>query len=393
MLRNMLGSLLALVALVACSGKDGGDGGSSGPSTTGCLQGVVINGLTSERISLPTADDKGLRVLVRDDLRAGSSLVDDPKAEGANPLLAGEYYMCNVPLDEDFPVFVWVDGFEPFEGQVRVHSTAASRSPKATADLLKPYPTEIANIRLYPKNTQVKDLGVLVVSNGAPVAGAQVVLRSRGDNFLDPLRANFLTPRVARAQSQSQTTGEDGKATFAAAELVLGGYYTYTVLPPEGGTKQAATAGTFVLGLRSESSASDPYQINVNLDQSVGALAVLSRSTESEDPNAGGVLTVYFNREFEIVPGTEDEIQATLSGATTAALEANVAGNKRADNVTVTIEANKLTLAPVFKTKPNGDTSKEPDLAITYSGLHLRPKEAPDTLSAVDVSDTVHFYR
>lgn len=393
MLRNLSGLLLAASFVVSCSGGDSGNDEPAGLPTIGCLQGVVINGLTAERISLPTDSTKGLQVLVQDDLRAGTSLVDDPAAEGVNPLLTGEYYLCDVPLDEEFPVFAWVDGYEPFEGQVKVHSTAASRSSKATADLIKPYPTEIANIRLYPKSTQVKDLEVLVTNNGAPLAGAQVILRSQGNNFLDPLHANFLAPRNARSAPQTITTGDDGKAVFPAAELVLGGYYTYTVLPPDGGANQSVAAGTFIVGLRNEAAEQEPYLLTVNLNQSVGQLAILSQSTESQDPSSTGTVTVYFNREFEIVPGTEDEIQGLLGGAVTAALVENVASNKKPDNVTVTIEANKLTLTPVFKTKPNADATKEPDLSITYTGLHFRPKASPETLSVVDLNATVQFYR
>lgn len=389
----MSGWLLAASFLASCSGSSSDKEESSGLPSIGCLQGVVINGLTAERIALPSDSSKGLQVLVQDSLRAGTSLVGDPAAEGASGLLAGEYYICDVPLDEEFPVFVWVDGYEPFESEIKVHSTAASRSPLATADLVKPYPTEIANIRLYPKNTQVKDLTVLVTNNGAPLPGAQVILRSLGSNFLDPLHPNFLAPKNSRAPSQTVTTGDDGKAVFAAAELVLGGHYTYTVLPPEGGSNQTVAAGTFVVGLRSEASEDEPYLLNVNLNQSVGQLAILSRSTDSQDPNSSGTVTVYFNREFEVVPGTEDEIQASLSGAVTAALADDVPGNKKPDNATVTIEANKLTLTPVFKTKPDADTTKEPDLGITYTGLHLRPKAVPETLSVVDLTASVKFYR
>lgn len=386
----MTGWILLSSLLVSCSGKDKGGDSEPGLPTIGCFQGVVINGLTAERIALPVDDAKGLQVLVRDSLRAGTSLVDDV---ASNPLLAGEYYMCDVPLDEEFPVFVAVDGYEAFEGEIKVHSTAPSRSPKATADLVKPYPTEVANIRLYPKNTQVKDLEVLVTNNGAPLAGAQVILRSQGANFLDPLHTNFLAPKNSRAPSQTITTGADGKAVFPAAELVLGGHYTYTVLPPDGGATQTVAAGTFIVGLRSDASDDHPYLLTVNLNQSVGSLAILSKSTDGNDPNPSGTATIYFNREIEIVPGTEDGIRASLEGEVTAKLVADNASNKAPDSVTVTIEANKLTLTPVFETKPDADTTKEPDLAVTFSGILLRPKASPNTLDSVTASVHVQFYR
>jgi hypothetical protein len=391
--RVRTGWLWAALVVVSCSGKESSSGGGSSLPTVGCLQGVVINGLTAERIALPSDSTKGLQVLVQDDLRAATTLVEDLAAEGANPLLAGEYYICDVPLDEEFPVFVWVDGYEPFESLVRVHSTAASRSPLATADLIKPYPTEIANIRLYPKSTQVKDLDVLVTHAGAPLANAQVILRSQGTNFLDPLHQNFLAPSNTRASTQTLTTDATGFVKFPAAELVLGGYYVWTVLPPDAGANQTVASGTFIVGLRNDANTSSPYLLTVDLDHSVGQLAMLSKSTDANDPEPTGTLTVFFNREFEIIPGTEDEIVATLSGAVTAALAEDNTSNQKPDTVSVKIEANKLTLTPVWKTNPDADTSKEPTLSITYSGLKLRPVATPETLSTVSLAETVRFYR
>src|SRR5262249_49703202 len=146
------------------------------------------------------------------------------------------------------------------------------------------------------------------------------ILRSQGANFLDPLHVNFLAPLNTRASSQTLTTDATGLVKFPATELVLGGYYVWTVLPPEGGTNQTVAAGTFIVGLRNEANTTMPYLINVDLDHSVGQLTVLSKSTDAQDPNPAGTVTVFFNREFEIVPGTEDEIHASLSGNVTAAL-------------------------------------------------------------------------
>lgn len=393
-MHRLLPCLALAASLAACSKSSGGDSGGGG-ATTGCIQGVVVNGMTGARVTLPKANvDKGLYVLIRDRLSDATSLVPDPAAAGANAQLAGEYNLCSVPLDETFPLFVWLDGFLPFEGDVTVHSTAAAQSPNAKADLVKPTPSEIANIRVYPKSQQVKDLGVLVTHDGLPLAGATVILRSLGVNFLDPMLTGFLPPKNTRSQTQSAVTDDTGKVTFPAAELVLGGHYIYTVLPPDGGSAEsAAVAEAFILGLRSDADTSEPYLITVDLAHSIGKLVELSRSTDNEDPDPSGKVTVYLNREFELVPGSEDGVTASLSGAVTAVLVADVPGNKQPDTVKVTIEANKLTLEPVFKTVPDADATKELGLAVSYQGLKLRPKASPETLSTIDLNLLVRFYR
>jgi hypothetical protein len=383
---------LGLAAAASC-GKDKKSGGGGASAGAGCIQGVVVDGLSAGRIAVPREAEQGVFVLVQGSMLQATPLVAADAAEGPDKALLGEYYLCGLPLDEDFPLFVWMNGYQDFEGEVVVHSTAAARSPQATADILKQTPTEIANIRVYPKNQQTKDLSVLVTHNGAPLPGASVVLRATGGNFLDPSGMPFVPPRNIRSPALTGTTDAAGTWSVPAADLVLGGHYTYTIIPPNGGAEHTAVADTFVLGLRDQASTDEPYRITVDLDRSIGALAILSRSTDREDPEPTGKVTIFLNREFEIVPGTEDSIRATLGGAVTAALADDNATNKAPDQVKVTIDRNTLTLEPVFKTKPDADTTKEPLLQIDYSGLVLRPKQSPDTLATVTVSSTVRFYR
>jgi len=388
-----MGSCLVLAGLTACGHSSSNAGRSEGAGGAGCIQGVVVNGLTAERLTLPDDSAKGVFVLVRNSLVEAHPAVTGDAAK-AKPALAGEYYLCGLPLDQSYPIFAWLDGFLSFEGTVQVHSTAASRSPNAREDVQRPTPTEIANIRVYPKNQQVQDLNFYVVHDGAALAGASVVLRATGPNFLDPSGLSFLAPTNIRQPSLTGTTDAAGKVTFPATELVLGGHYTYTVVPPNGGADQTAiAAASFVLGLRSSTDVTQPYEITVDLDHSVGPLVALSSSTDAEDPDPQGKVTVYFNREIELVPGTEDQIRGTLSGNVTAQLADDVPNNKQPEQVKVTLEANKLTLEPVYKTAPDVDTSKESGLQITYSGLVLRPKAAPETLSTVAISKTVRYYR
>jgi hypothetical protein len=380
---------------LACSKSESDGGSSEGAAESGCIQGVLVDGLTGKRVAIPSDGGKGLHVLAQDRLLPGTAVVSDPAdTTGANPWLVGEYYLCGVPVDEEFPLFAWLDGYQPFEGQIRVNSTAASRSPAATQDLQKPQPTEIVNVRIYPQNTQVKDLEVVVTHAGLPLEGATVVLRSVGTNFLDPVGQMFLSPTGVRQPTLSGTTDAQGITTFAAADLVLGGHYTYTVLPPEGGSQQTALAAApFVLGLRAAANTAEPYRITVNLDQAIDVLVELSRSTDALDPDKTGALTIWFNREVEVVPGTEDALVATILNQTTAELVDNVADNDKPDNVKLTIAANQVTLTPKWATEPDKDPTEEIDLQIDYQGLKLRPVASPATLNAIDVTGTVRFYK
>lgn len=383
----------SFLALGACSKDEGGDDSSGHAVKTGCIQGVIVNGLTGARMDLPSPTAEiGLFALVQGSLNTYTPLTTDPEAAAFK---RGEYTLCGIPLDESFPIVGWFEGFAPFESEVIVSSTRAARSANAEYDLVKPMPTKIYNFAMFPSAGTTKDLVVNVYHHGAPLPGATVFLRPTGRNFLDP-DSGFTPATNLRTKPLTGLTGADGKVTFAAADIVLGGTYTYSVLPPDGGQNQTAqTATVFTVGLRDATSVdtTEPYVIHVDLDHTVGALARLSTSTDNNDPNASGKLVAYYSREIAIVPGTVDSIIATLSSDVTAELSAEIAGNNKSDSVTVSIVGNVLTLTPIWKTKPDPDTSKEIDLSITYQGLQLRPKASPELISDVEESFTVNFYR
>jgi hypothetical protein len=390
-----LGVLASSLALFSSCSKGGGDedSGGSGRPTSGCIQGVILDGLTGLRVTIPAAaDGVGIYVLVQDDLKRASVMTNDPAAAAH---LQGEYHLCGLPLDQTYPMFVWLPGYAPFESLVEVESTRASRSPEAAVDIVKPSPSALTNIMVYPQSQQTKDLEFFVLHNGVALKDAQVSLRPTGGNFLDPGGLFFLPASNVRQKPLVGTTNEEGKVVFAAADLVLGGKYTYVVLPPNGGANQNAevSAGVFIVGLRDGSDVSDPYRIFVDLEHTGEPLAELSRSTDNNDPIADGTLNVYFNRAIELVPGTPDGIAATLSGADKAELVANTPGNDKAEQVEVTITGNLLTLKPKWKTQPAADPKDELSLAIYYSGIVVRPTGVPDTLSTVNVDGVVNFYQ
>lgn len=250
------------------SSNDGGnDSGFSQPANSGCVQGVVLDGLTGKRIALATSNEagepRGVSVLVHNQLIQAAPML--ASGDGGSANLLGEYSLCGFPLDESFPIFAWVDGYESFEGLVSVDSTVAQRTPQSRqADILRSNPTMLANIKLYPKGTQTQDLKFVISHDGEKVSGAQVQLRATGANVLDATGA--LAPQV-RLVPQTTSTSSSGEVVFPAAALVLGGIYEYTVLPPDGGEELALAKGTVSVGLLSAGTAltASPYEVKVTL--------------------------------------------------------------------------------------------------------------------------------
>jgi hypothetical protein len=353
----------------------------------------MVDGLTGNRIPLPEQSDGiGVHMLVRNKLVAGKPLTSNPEDPAYQQ---GEYVLCGIPVDESFPLFVWLEGYEGYESTYTIDSTVSSRSPQAQYDVVRPTPTDLVNIMLFPKGTQTKDLEFVVLNNAAPVAGAQVMLKPSGSNIISWGSA-FHPADSLRALPLTATTDDTGVVLFAAADLVLGGQYTWIVVPPDGGQNLTtkASAGTFTVGLRTAVDTTEPYRIHADLGHTMPALVELSRSTDNNDPIASGAVSIFFNRAIELVPNSLDGITATLTGAATAELKENTAGNDATEQVAVTITDNVLTLAPIWKTVPDADPLEEIDLGITYNGVTVRPLASPEQLSTHTVTGaTVYMYK
>jgi len=393
-MRNLIAIVACAAALQGC-GKTSVEGADAvqrdtvaePTQVTGCIQGVVINGLTGERLALPEAneaDGKGIIVRVRDKMLKAvhiGSLLE------ANPSMKGEYALCGIPVEDSFPIYIHVDGFQPFASVINVASTVAQRSPKAHADLQKPAPTAIHNIRLYPVGQQTLDLKFKVLYASAPLKGAQVQIRPSNKNFLDAGNlGNFLAPNNGALLTLNATTDDNGLAAFPAAALALGGHYDYVVLPAAGAlhTSMKKEEGTLVIGLLGAKSEFEPYLVTVNLDNTQPKLAVVS---ESREPNKDGIKTCTLNRPVELVDGTADGVTAALSGNVEAQVKAEVAGNNASESAAVVISQDGLTitLSPKWEKTPN--LEKEPGLTVTYAGLQLKPRGTPDLMDRLDLTE------
>ncbi len=392
-----LATSIVLLALLGCNSNllglrkksDTNTNGSALPRGSGCLAGVVEDGITGARIDIAAAGKAdNFFVLVSDDQQYASPLLSDGEA-AEYPNLVGEYTLCGLPVESEFPIYVSVPGYQTFESVVLVPSSNAAAGSEAEQDVLSQIPTLQANVRLFPVAPAGKDYQVFVSFNGAPLAGAQVELIPTGghvvvtsnpfDDFLDPVTTGYKTLKG--------TTDDAGLATFPAADLALGAVYKYLVLPVDAALQ---TAGTGAVSIGYVTAPSDPYTLHVDLGQVSSELVILSRSTDSNSHNEAGTLTVVFNRPVELVPDTADEQHAVLANATAAALATDVPANKASEQVTVSISGQVVTLTPNFKTKP--DKTKEAALDIAYSGIRVRPTVGQKLLQQLIVAGTVNFY-
>lgn len=351
---------------------------------TGCLQGVVINGLTGERIALPEGTDenlaqgKGISVRVNDEI-LNADLVSVDYAQ--NAAMKGEYTLCNVPLEETYPLYAQIDGFLPFGAKIGISSSVAQRSPKAESDIQKPVPTSIYNIRLYPVGTETQDLKVRVLYQSKPVAGARVQLTPSDKNVLD--QGDFLAPANGDLMTANATTDGSGIATFAAASLVLGGVYDYTIMPPAGVGRTLFKGQDLVIGLLAAKAEHDAYYLQIDLDNTAPALKVVS---QSDEPNKGGVKTCTLNRPVKLAYGTEDGIASSLAGADTATVKPSIEGNDSSESVNIELIDGGYTvkLSPIFEKLPN--LVKEPNISVSFAGVMLMPADQPELMERFDLA-------
>jgi hypothetical protein len=355
----------------------------------GCLQGVIIDGFTGQPVEL-SAPDK-IFVLIRG-TKIAASKVDD-----AN--LIGQYYICNIPLDESYSVFAFVDSYQNFEGTVNIASTVGNRTGAGnaiTTDIVKKDPVVISNIVLFPKTAGGRDLTIRVYNQGTIVEGAMV--------DLEPINAssnNFSVNGAALAYSngtrnfpQRLTTDADGKAVFTADKISLGTNYQIRVTPPAALNVTIPAVQTITLGIGGAAvDDNNNYVLNYEVTDSNQALRIIACSTQAESFNVAGRVMVVFNRDIELSRNDNSWI-ATEAGGITAALVANNAGNLAAETMTATISGgNMLILTPVWG---SGTSPKTPDYekadadiqnddlntVVTYPAADIKVKSASEQKDA-----------
>jgi hypothetical protein len=384
------GSVILMSAAAACGQLDFkkgvGDADDGMVKHLGCVQGYVMNGITGARLdfaALDMAESNGIFVNVATE-RLGATL----QKSTATP---GGFRVCNVPLDEAYVLRAELPGYEVVEGLIRVRSTVAPFANEAEADIAKQVPSLNVNIAVFPRGVATQDVTFIVQSFGEQVKDATVHLKpsTGGTAALAVVdEAGFLIPTAVGAPNLTAVTDADGIAKFAAGDLMLGARYEYVVLPPAGDAFLEPIAGLFQLTVRDNNdpvTTVSPYIQFVNFQGSAPLLAELQFSTDSLNYDESGSLIVVFNRKVEILPGTEDEIVATLADANGATLQADVRGNFKPDQVSYKIDGYRLILTPKWDQKPRKD--REGGLTVTYSGIRVRPATTPRTADVLVVGD------
>jgi hypothetical protein len=365
---------ISAFTFIACDDEEDSGGGPDFGPETGCIQGVVVNGLSGERVPIPGASDMtGIHVIVRNSLLGASGMTS---ADSDRNHLKGEYTICGIPLENNFPLVAWVDGYEKFSAEVPAINSVVDNGATAANGIQqavrRPVPTELINIALYPVGASAKDFTFVVTANGEPLKDALVYAKQDGSNTLTTA-GTWIAPRQERPLPLTGTTNDSGEVVFTGDTLVLGGNYDYTVVPPEGAATLRGAEGTFSVGMLAATANNDyPDRVVVALDTNVGATAlkVVGTSIDSRRFATDGKVVVYFNRPIEFVPETKDNITAVLAGANTAVLEANDPGNDAPETCSAEIDGYKLTLTPTYATSP--EAVDDIAMTVTYSGISVR---------------------
>jgi hypothetical protein len=335
----------------------------------GCVQGTVVNGQTGQKINLSEEPGLGVFVLIRG-VRHRASIVQNPSEE-ADAELAGEYFVCNIPLDESYLIFAQFNAHQPFQSEVKITSTTLTADEN---DLRKPDPILLANIRVFPKGIETNDMKITVVNDSKPIKGAAVLVEPAGVNAFE--KADFLSPKSARlVPIPEAVTDNDGTVTISKDNLVLGASYKYRIIPPSGANLKIGE-GTLVLGVSAPgSNGKSSYEFVVNLANNFQAPAIASCSNREQDYEKDGRITYIMNREVELVD-LDDPIAALADVAARGGNDVLDSAELRPDaddnddvseQVKVEVKGLTITLSPKYtdeKKKP--DAKKDPGLFITY---------------------------
>lgn len=377
-------AIIALGALAGACGSDGkeklvtdniGASPGAGEQATGCVQGVVVNGLTRQRVQL-TPDTVGNQIFVitpNGALRAQlvKSLV------GNDAGVDGEYFICGIPILNDFPLYVRVNGYQEFYADVNSASAVPGSHQvplpnNLTVSKFWSIPVQRYDIRLFPLSELARDYTVTVTFKGEPVANARVNLVPAPGNGSpgvpgNPASGTFATAQDLRMSALAGTTDESGVATFDASKLVFGGRYDVTVqyadvASAEGPTLEAGTVRTGVTvgdddipagGIQAEAG---PFSLAVDIASNAWSGTLTALASTDVDSNGDvivtpdGAVSILFSRPLAFPQG------GLAAGAITAAItDAGDGADGNActstftmanPSVTSTIVGNRLTLSP-----------------------------------------------
>lgn len=318
------------------------------------LQGTVFDAITGERI-----DRKDLKVTIVQ----GKSY----RKASLNKNYAGDYYIGGIPTSANgnitYRIMAEKEGY-----QTVVSTYSPSYSTSATdINLQDKRSADIGNFYLYPVGASATDVKAQILFDGKPVDGATVLLKPT--SFTTALTVTAATatfsPTMGYEKSLQATTDADGRVTFAAAELVLGGQYNLQVLPTTKDGVQLAlnNAGA---AITVGTSPIDRVLTLTDVVNYAGDLYITNTSNRFADQlAASGALTITLNKPVTIVSQTD--LVATLANAKTAVL-ATPSASASVVGSTITITPSFTTpILPLAADRSNLATA-DTDVSVTYSG-------------------------
>jgi hypothetical protein len=359
---------------------DGSTPGVPGSSTpgSGCLQGVVMDGYNGQRVDLSKlTDPSGIYVLIH-----GRKVKAQVYAGDAN--LAGEYYICDIPVEETYPVFAYLPGYLPFESSVNITSTRAIRvtgNQAVAAEEKIPDPIAMTNIRLFPLGNAGRDLRIHVVAAGSGVPDVTVDLEPQAAIGHFAFNGTFANSADTRLTPLRAKTDADGYAVFSGGDLSLGASYNVLATPPASANLGAATHATFLFGISGAVAGRDggPYELSLPLGDGLQPIAVVSCSKEFLDFSETGSVAFEFNRDIQLV--NLNLLTADIAGG--GSLVANDPSNAVSEQVLASISGGtRLTLSPNFK---NGTAPKRPDASKPVGDTQNTDRDATITFHLAQV--------
>lgn len=297
----------------------------------GCVQGVVLNGFTGQRFDLSTiTDPDGIYVLIRGTKLKAQFYKDDPH-------LVGEYFICDIPVENAYPIFANISGFLPFESQVSITSTRAIRTVASPGNVSEeaaiPEPIRLANFRLFPKESSSRSLVINVRKDNVPLSGALVDLQPLPADGQFTFNGDFVSTAGTRLLPTRKTTNVDGLAAFSSSEIAYGSNYRLKVTPAAQSDASAAVTRDFTLGFSGTVPTDrNTWEFNVDVSDANEDLKVIACSSKAKSWDTNGTIVLTLNRPVKLSRGEDqrDLWTAGLSGGVAELVAIDATNNNNA---------------------------------------------------------------
>ena len=333
-----------------------------------------------------------------------------------------EFSVCDVPVGSSFPIYVKLDGFQPyFVDGASVTPGSMRTVPLANGQTIGKFyatPVTARNFKVFPLNQLVGDYKVQVRYRGAAVEGATVRLvpKNVGNNTIGGVVAVSGEARNSLGNVMSAATDAAGAALFKADKLTFGGEYQLYVYHPKLAAGEGcflssfSTSRSFTVGQPTDVAAvdssfdNDPFSATVELsDAATSKLELVhvtgrtSGGTSVLLPDADGKIVFTFNRDVELtnsgaafdpdklvtvaVPNYGTKDVNTACGVADFTLATATASNAVTEVFTATIAGNTLTVTPQFADAALWTAAKAAcrgiKLRYTLESSYIRAKDLP----------------